>query len=901
MARRPSTVSMSSLASSTLSPKPAHSVASPETTSNGARSTVWLPPRSVSLSSKLDTIVAQNGFSNVLEPDELFIKYTVSEVKAVQRRLRTDADAKQEELRLMVGERYRDLLQASTSIISIAQSSNHVLEALEEMRNVVGSTDLPRTPKRSVVGQEDKHLHALQSLSAHMKLLLDAPEHLWRLMERRMYLHAAWLFLLSRVVHRVLTRDDEGDEDGWQTYGIEVSEQMPLVQRQWDTVSQFRSQIIHKATISLREYACSSGEICATLLTLHLLESRPLPETLSIFLAQRSKALSILLSRTQERVANGHASEPSVRRNKTTNRVRRALAVLDVVSRTMGTARVIFSDQAASDNVCTMRRALQYIQTAQESTASSLPAELRLTTQTLLTSLPSSTHFLLLPLSIRSYKPYVDSASLTSSIPQPQLDKKLDGWFRKASEDVRRTMEKWFSSLENIREVWDVRMAICAWLGAVDGLETHEKAHIKSVVDDVAQRQVHVVWKSALALAEATFREHLAVAVNAFKEDSESVLLVYARPVEYLFQAPPTPSMFQASLNSSLAVVSFQKYKSALQRQVAGRTPLLDDVLNSAERHAQDLQEDLEAMQGDDDDSRTLIARLVASYRPNAESLATEVANALRTTASDIVDDSESSMRSLIFIGRIADELSTSSQFVTRLGCDPSATHDFQSNMAALHSLTIERWREHVIRHIMQGSCCAGAESMPTRPSARLMQALLSLSSSIQQLGIAVSSLRQRHLVGGTLQRFVSQILERLADAEVPLPQQDWQELCDLDFLRVIAGMWDSECEDVARRLDGRIAQKWEKLRAQGTGTTSQQNLESALQDHLSRTQTLLAPLLPLPTSPTTSTRKTKTEKSTSLLHHGLPMVEQQFQPAVELVKPSPRFGLLLVGSTAVR
>lgn len=69
----------------------------------------------------------------------------------------------------------------------------------------------------------DAHLHALQSLSAHMKLLLDAPEHLWRLIERKMYLHAGWLFLLARVIHRALLRGEEEETSGWNSYGIDVS------------------------------------------------------------------------------------------------------------------------------------------------------------------------------------------------------------------------------------------------------------------------------------------------------------------------------------------------------------------------------------------------------------------------------------------------------------------------------------------------------------------------------------------------------------------------------------------------------------------------------------------------------------------------------------------------------
>jgi hypothetical protein len=118
-------------------------------------------------------------------------------------------------------------------------------------------------------------------LSAHIKLLLDAPEHLWRLIERKKYFQAGWLFLLARVVHRALVRDDDQDEENWANQGIDITvslvklmlvhllsyrvqEQFPLIQRQWDAVSHFRTQIIHKATLSLRLYTAPS-EVCQRL------------------------------------------------------------------------------------------------------------------------------------------------------------------------------------------------------------------------------------------------------------------------------------------------------------------------------------------------------------------------------------------------------------------------------------------------------------------------------------------------------------------------------------------------------------------------------------------------------------------------------------------------------------
>ena len=71
---------------------------------------------------------------------------------------------------------------------------------------------------------EDMHLQSMQSLAAHLKLLLDSPEHLWRLLEKKMFLHAAWLFLLSRVVHRSLSRHGaDEDDEGWAALGIDIS------------------------------------------------------------------------------------------------------------------------------------------------------------------------------------------------------------------------------------------------------------------------------------------------------------------------------------------------------------------------------------------------------------------------------------------------------------------------------------------------------------------------------------------------------------------------------------------------------------------------------------------------------------------------------------------------------
>ncbi|THH02626.1 hypothetical protein EW026_g313 [Hermanssonia centrifuga] len=55
----------------------------------------------MSINGRMEPALQQTG--EAWDADNLFAQHTIAEVKAVQQRLRLDADAKQEELRIMVG------------------------------------------------------------------------------------------------------------------------------------------------------------------------------------------------------------------------------------------------------------------------------------------------------------------------------------------------------------------------------------------------------------------------------------------------------------------------------------------------------------------------------------------------------------------------------------------------------------------------------------------------------------------------------------------------------------------------------------------------------------------------------------------------------------------------------
>ncbi|KAJ6621177.1 hypothetical protein B0H10DRAFT_2353252 [Mycena sp. CBHHK59/15] len=844
-----------------------------------------------------------------LDPDELFTKYTVAEVKFAQQRLRADADAKQEELRLMVGERYRDLLQASTSIISIARSSKRVIEALQETKDAILSQDEPPMPQRTSV-QGDIHLHILQLLSAHMKLLLDAPEYLWRLIERKKYFTATWLFLLARVVHRALVRDDEQDEETWNAQGLDVLEQFPLAQRQWEAVSQFRSQIIHKATMSLRESTATAEDACAALLTLHLLDSRPLAETFSVFLNQRSKTLFAMLSRTSEnspisplsaslsRRANGHVTEkrlPPGARKTSVREVKEATqAALDALVRTLTTSRSIFEEAESHQSM--IGTVLEYMQSDSTSPAKSLPLELQLTTQTLLATLPSSTHFLLLPPSLRSYKPYVDLSSSSALIEQAHFIHVLDEWFRTSNRSLQDAATKWFSELHAVVEVWTLRASIRQWIDS-STLKRKEVDALKSTFEDAAHQRVLSIWKLALSDAEQDFKSQLASATKSLRETPKENR-TDTSPVNFLFNSPPLPVFPGLGPVDS----SFHKYRASLRRQLIGRTSLLDSVLATLEKCARSLQRDLSlGLTGDDEETRRVVVQLSEQYRPDAEVLCTGVLNTLSSAEQHDSEDSELTMDGLVFVSHVADELGSSSPFISAIGGDANSWTDFKKRTKALHDRIIDRWRTFTVSRILHQH-----PSGPSTPSSDLVDLLLTLSKSVQELGVSRSRSRQNAVADKTLRLFITEW-----DGDV-WKHDGVQALCDIAFLRRLADLRTPEWEDVCQLLDPKRYTTGKRfaslpmpnlcltLRIQlqeNSASPAQNGWNDGASEYLARTQTLFAALLPAQ-SPMRELQD-GTDKFAQLLPFGSPALDQQFQPAVELAKPSSRFGLLLVGTSS--
>ena len=255
---------------------------------------------------------------------------------------------------------------------------------------------------------------------------------------------------------------------------------------------------------------------------MHLLDSRPLNETLTALLSQRSKTLqSILawnsddgtsinnLSHNSNGNATGRKSEVTVTSVPVREMTQIVKKALNVISQSVCTARSIFLHEAS--DLSLIGRVLESIQTDSskpDESSARLPDELYLSTESLLTNLTSSANFKLLPSTIRSYKPFVDLNSSSTFLAQPQFLQKVQTWFQQSSNLWQTSAGGWLSGLQTVKEVWTLRSSIRRWI-MNSGLKEEEIIQLLTTTDSLCHDRIVRIWTQALRGAEALFKTRL--------------------------------------------------------------------------------------------------------------------------------------------------------------------------------------------------------------------------------------------------------------------------------------------------------------------------------------------------------------------------------------------------------
>uniref|UniRef100_A0A674AZB6 Conserved oligomeric Golgi complex subunit 1 n=1 Tax=Salmo trutta TaxID=8032 RepID=A0A674AZB6_SALTR len=230
--------------------------------------------------------------SDIRDPTVLFERYNTEEIRGIERKVRGEIEHKKEELRQMVGERYRDLIDAADTIGEMYPCGTvcMCLETLSlSLLSPLSSLSPPPPPPPPPHQSQEK----FYTMASQIKLLLEIPERIWSSMEASQYLQATQLYLLCCHLHRQLHLEAGGPQYS------PVLARFPILVRQVAAAGHFRSTILLDSKSVLRGRAVSDQAIAEALVSTMLLEDSSPRQALADFLLARKASIQQLLNQPQ--------------------------------------------------------------------------------------------------------------------------------------------------------------------------------------------------------------------------------------------------------------------------------------------------------------------------------------------------------------------------------------------------------------------------------------------------------------------------------------------------------------------------------------------------------------------------------------------------------------------------
>lgn len=204
-------------------------------------------------------------------PDILFENHSIKEIQEIEKKLRNDIERKKEELRQMVGERYRDLMEAADTITEmkgIAESVTECIHSLEDRCTQLQHGSLQKGLLSAIeqkVADRQIQNQLLYAVASQIKILMDAPTKIWFFIEHKDFLNAVSLFLLAKHTHSLLLLDPAYQEE-------KLFYHFPIINRQWTSISHLQYTLIQDSKHMLEIHSFPSknsiGPLCCYCLLL---------------------------------------------------------------------------------------------------------------------------------------------------------------------------------------------------------------------------------------------------------------------------------------------------------------------------------------------------------------------------------------------------------------------------------------------------------------------------------------------------------------------------------------------------------------------------------------------------------------------------------------------------------
>ncbi|KAJ6350483.1 hypothetical protein OIU78_006617 [Salix suchowensis] len=216
------------------------------------------------------------------DAESLFRTKTISEIRNVESATRQQIEEKKEELRQLVGNRYRDLIDSADSIVhmeSYCESISHNIASIHINIRSLSASPLSETPKFTNPGPTRGKFYGI---ACRVKYLVDTPENIWGCLDEFMFLEAAGRYTRAKHVQSKLMSSDCS----------KILSNFPLLQHQWQIVESFKVHISQKSRERLSDQGLEIGGYADALAAAAVIDELEPDQVLCLFLDSRKSWIS---------------------------------------------------------------------------------------------------------------------------------------------------------------------------------------------------------------------------------------------------------------------------------------------------------------------------------------------------------------------------------------------------------------------------------------------------------------------------------------------------------------------------------------------------------------------------------------------------------------------------------
>ncbi|MBA0781080.1 hypothetical protein Gotri_002038 [Gossypium trilobum] len=243
-----------------------------------------------------------SGSADDRDAESLFRAKPISEIRNVESATNKQIQDKKEELRQLVGTRYRDLIDSADSILQMKSASETISSNISSIHHSIRSLSISvleaPSPKLQTPPNPTTRLR-IYGIACRVKYLVDTPENIWGCLDESMFLEAAARYIRAKHVHSILMLPD-GDLDH-----NNILSNFPLLQHQWQIVESFKAQISQRSRERLLDRGLSVAAYADALAAVAVTDDLDPERVLGLFLEARKNWILHTLTAS---AGNGNAT-----------------------------------------------------------------------------------------------------------------------------------------------------------------------------------------------------------------------------------------------------------------------------------------------------------------------------------------------------------------------------------------------------------------------------------------------------------------------------------------------------------------------------------------------------------------------------------------------------------------